>query len=87
MQKDAKQDGEEAAASKRGKQSKPDDNELSEEDQALKDNLDMMAERTRDVEPGIQANAIQVCAASQCVCSASSIPQAVNVHDRCLVLI
>ena len=63
-QKD-KKDGEDAAASKKAKQAKADENELSEEDQALKDNLDMMVERTQDVETGIQANAIQVCAALQ----------------------
>lgn len=67
-QKDGK-DGEDAAPAKKGKQAKADENELSEEDQALKDNLDMMVERTRDVEAGIQANAIQVGAALQCVCS------------------
>jgi hypothetical protein len=64
-----KKDGEDAAPPKKGKQAKADENELSDEDQALKDNLDMMVERTRDVEAGIQANAIQVGAALQCVCS------------------
>lgn len=61
-QKDGK-DAKDAAAAgkdaKKGKQAKPDENELSEDDQALKDNLDLMVERSRDVEPGIQANAIQ----------------------------
>jgi hypothetical protein len=61
-QKDGK-DGADAAAPKKGKQAKADENELSEEDQALKDNLDMMVERTGDAEAGIQANAIQVCPA------------------------
>ena len=71
VQKNGK-DGEDAAAPKKGKQAKADENELSEEDQALKDNLDMMVERTRDVEPGIQANAIQVCAAMQCSAALSA---------------
>ena len=43
---------------KKGKIDEMDD--LSEEDQMLKDNLDLMVTRTKDKEPGIQANAIQV---------------------------
>lgn len=66
-QKDGKV-GEDAAAPKKGKQTKADENELSEEDQALKGNLDMMVERTSDAEAGIQANAIQVGAAWQRLC-------------------
>lgn len=60
--KNEKKDGETPTAAKKAKQAKVDENELSEEDQALKDNLDLMVERTKDVEPGIQANAIQAIA-------------------------
>ncbi len=48
-------------AVKKAKKGKIDEkDELSEEDQILKDNLDLMVTRTKDNEPGIQANAIQV---------------------------
>ncbi len=59
--KKVEQPKEDGAAAKKPKKSKLDEkDELSDEDQALKDNLDLMVERTKDVEPGIQANALQV---------------------------
>jgi len=36
--------------------------ELSEEDQQLKDNLDLLVERVKDVEPGVQKLALQAIA-------------------------
>jgi len=40
--------------------------ELSEEDQELKANLELMVERSRDADPGIAANALEVRASWSC---------------------
>lgn len=42
------------------------ESDLSEEDQAIKANLEMMVERTRDSDTGIQANALEVTPKPEC---------------------
>lgn len=43
--------------------------ELSEEDLELKQNLELMLERIKDSDPGIQSNALQVWACSSAECA------------------
>lgn len=50
---------EDAPKKKKTKQEEQ-ENELSEEDQRLKDDLDLMVTRLEDPEPGLVANAIKV---------------------------
>ena len=58
-------------AKRRKKEQEAKDAELSEEDLELKQNLEMMLERIKENDSGVQANALKVCASSvqqACIC-------------------
>ena len=59
--------------------------ELSEEDQELKANLELMVERSRDADPGIAANALEVLASAPCPPPTQAPAQAGPVRHQRLV--
>lgn len=61
--------GKDARKKRKGEEDK--DADLSEEDLELKQNLELLVERIRDSDPGVQSSALQVCvsAGKQTTCN------------------